>query len=100
MDIITITPEQIEIVIQIATSKALNIKQATIDLPDRGTFKEALEIAGLSKSLLYEKTMSKAIPFSNRLIFSSKELKGWVAEQLEMIVTKAINEASNIKSHV
>ena len=78
MDIIAITPEQLEIVIQNAIIEALNIKLNAPGLPERCTFKEALEIAGLSKSLLYQKTMNKSIPFGNRLIFSRKELKEWV----------------------
>jgi len=97
MDIITITPEQFEIVIQNAIIEALNIKLNAPGLPERCTFKEALEIAGLSKSHLYQKTMNKSIPFGNRLIFSSKELQGWVAKQLEIVVKNAISEALNIK---
>ena len=44
MENITITHQQLEIAIQNAISKALNIKQPPPELPDRCTFKEALEI--------------------------------------------------------
>ena len=97
MNIITITSEQLEIVIRNAIIKGLNIQQNAPGLSERCTFKEALEITGLSKSLLYNKSMNKAIPFGNRLIFSSKELQGWVAVQLEIVVKNAVNETLNIK---
>jgi len=81
MDFITITPEQLETMIRNAVSKALDLRVTPSELPDRCTFKEALEITGLSKSAMYKKTMDKAIPFKtfgNRLIFSRKELKEWI----------------------
>ena len=66
MDIIEITQDQLKVVIQNAISEAFNIKLSVPDLPEQCTFKEALEIAGLSKSILYQKTMNKEIPFGNR----------------------------------
>lgn len=81
MDVILTTPEQLEALIQKAICKALNINPMVIELPDRCTFKEALEITGLSKSSLYKKTMDKSIPFKSfgkRLIFSRTELKDWM----------------------
>jgi predicted DNA-binding transcriptional regulator AlpA len=81
MTIILTTPEQLEILIQRSISKVLNINLTSSELPDRCTFKEALEITGLSKSALYKRTMDKTIPFKsfgNRLIFSRRELIEWV----------------------
>jgi predicted DNA-binding transcriptional regulator AlpA len=51
---------------------------------DRCNFSDALEITGLSKSALYKKTASNDIHhkrFTNRLIFSRKELLEWVESQ-------------------
>ncbi len=81
MDMIAITPEQLEIMIQKAISNALNLRSTTQILPDRCTFKEALKITGLSKSALYKRTMNETIPFKtfgNRLIFSRRELQSWL----------------------
>ena len=54
MDFITITPEQLETMIRNAVSKALDLRTTPSELPDRCTFKKALEITGLSKSALYK----------------------------------------------
>ena len=61
MNIVLTTPEQFEILIQEAINNALYINRTALELPDRCTFKEALEITGLSKSALYKKTMNKVI---------------------------------------
>lgn len=53
-------------------------------LPDRCTFKEAIQITGLSESALYKMSSKSEIPcekYGKRLIFSRKALDQWMRDR-------------------
>jgi excisionase family DNA binding protein len=63
--------------------------------PDRISFDEACEIAGLSRSLMYKKSMDGSIPklkYGNRLVFSRKEIESWM--ELRTIRTQSLEETA------
>ncbi len=75
-------------------------------LPDRITLNQACEITGLSRSLLYKKSMDGSIPklkYGNRIVFSRKELEGWMdqrttrTQSLENIATRQLQKAARKK---
>ncbi|WP_076422782.1 helix-turn-helix domain-containing protein [Pontibacter lucknowensis] len=84
MELIVTTADQLSTLIQRAVARAIVPTSTPTPKPDRCTLDEAVEITGLSKSKLYKLTSSNDIPhkrYSNRLIFSRKELTDWVEEQ-------------------
>jgi excisionase family DNA binding protein len=86
MEMILITPERISHMITVAVANAINgyNPQVTETLSDRVFLDEAEQITGLSKSKLYKLTANKEIPFSrfsNKLVFSRKDLYAWMESQ-------------------
>lgn len=102
MELIITTPEQLQLVVSNAIKKALAANATPPpQKPDRCTFDEAIEITGLSKSKLYKLTASNEIPYkrySNRLIFSRKDLLDWVESQTVDPTDISKVEAALVKS--
>ena len=78
-----VTDEQIDILVERAVKKVLEVKPAPIEIRDKIGIAEAQVLTGLKRSAIYQKSHLGQIPcahFGKKLVFSRKALFVWMKE--------------------
>ncbi|MGV8880058.1 MAG: helix-turn-helix domain-containing protein [Sphingobacteriaceae bacterium] len=84
MELIIITPEQLESTFNRFLGNFLKNQSPESPQSDKCNLSDALKVTGLSKSKMYKLTSTNKIPFesyNNRLVFSRKKLEAWIKDK-------------------